>query len=232
MKNKTRLAIIIILSAIIYTVAYFVIPFEHNNLAVYILVYIFTLLAFGVQFYTTRETFIKNNSVKSKIYGLPIARIGVIYLIVSLVLMLAVTITNAFVTVPLWIYVIIQLVVVALGTIGFLITDATKNEIKEQESKIKKHTKFMNELKIDIKVLADSFDYKPLNKSVNDLKDLIVYSDPVENEETVPLDKEIKQNYDLLKDAIINKNYELAAQEINKITNLVNTRNLKCKLNK
>ena len=90
----------------------------------------------------------------------------------------------------------------------------------------------MNELKIDIKVLADSFDYKPMNKSVNDLKDLIVYSDPVENEETVPLDKEIKQNYDLLKDAIVNKNYELAAQEINKITNLVNTRNLKCKLNK
>ena len=43
---------------------------------------------------------------------------------------------------------------------------------------------------------------------------------------------EIKQKYDLLKDAIVNKNYELAAQEINKITNLVNTRNLKCKLNK
>lgn len=232
MKNKFRLILIIILSAIVYTVAYFVIPFPHKSLPIYICVYVFTMFSFVAQLYTTKDTFLKKNSPKSKIYGLPVIKVGIIYLIASLIFMLLMTILNAFIEIPLWIYIIVQLIIIILGIIGVLITEGVKTEIKNQESKIKKQTKFMNELKIDIKVLADSFDYQPLKQSINDLKELIVYSDPVENKETVSIDKEIKQNYDFFKDSISNRNYEETSKYIKKITDLVNDRNLKNKLNK
>lgn len=81
-KFQTILILAIVLAA--YLVLAFVIPFAKT--AVFWLALVFTLAAFGVQLYVLKLSFTKGKDARSKFYGFPIARIGVVYLIVQIAL--------------------------------------------------------------------------------------------------------------------------------------------------
>ena len=81
-KFQTILILAIVLAA--YLLLAFVIPFAKT--AVFWLALVFTLAAFGVQLYVLKLSFTKGKDARSKFYGFPIARIGVVYLIVQIVL--------------------------------------------------------------------------------------------------------------------------------------------------
>ena len=81
-KFQTILILAIVLAA--YLLLAFVIPFTKT--AVFWLALVFTLAAFGVQLYVLKLSFTKGKDARSKFYGFPIARIGVVYLIVQIAL--------------------------------------------------------------------------------------------------------------------------------------------------
>ena len=62
---------------ILYCLVAFLIPFVHT--AVFWVSFVFTLIAFAVVAASIYIAFIKNPDAKSRFYGFPIAKIGVIY---------------------------------------------------------------------------------------------------------------------------------------------------------
>lgn len=88
-KDTIRAIVVAVVALVIYNLITFVIPFAHT--AAFWISYGFTLTAFVVVCASIYIAFIKNPDAKSRFYGFPIARIGVLYgcaqLIVSLVVM-------------------------------------------------------------------------------------------------------------------------------------------------
>ena len=73
-KNTVRGYIILGIALAAWLVIVLAVPFVKN--AAYWLSFVFTLLAFAAQLYVFKISFHNGESVRSKFYGFPIARIG------------------------------------------------------------------------------------------------------------------------------------------------------------
>ena len=76
-KNTIRGMLGMAVLLVLYILVAFLIPFVHT--AVFWVSFVFTLIAFAVVGASIYIAFIKNPDAKSKFYGFPIAKIGVIY---------------------------------------------------------------------------------------------------------------------------------------------------------
>ena len=77
-KNEIRGYIVDAIVFIIFSVISFAPPF--HKAGVFWLAYIFGVIAIVYQIYVFKISFSQGDDVKSKFYGFPIARVGVIYL--------------------------------------------------------------------------------------------------------------------------------------------------------
>ena len=114
MKNNIRVCLVIGLFLLIFTVCYFVIPYPYENNTVFTLGYIFAIIAFLAQIYTLYKGLMKDSSLKSKVYGLPLIRVGFIYLAVQVIITLLLNIINAFVYLPSWICIVLHNILIIL----------------------------------------------------------------------------------------------------------------------
>ena len=76
-KDTIRAIVVAVITLVIYNLIAFVIPFTHT--AAFWISYGFTLAAFAVVCASIYIAFVKNPDAKSRFYGFPIARIGVLY---------------------------------------------------------------------------------------------------------------------------------------------------------
>ena len=84
-KNKTRLYITIGIIFAAFSVIAFAVPFQKNG--TFWIAYLFGVIALAVQLYAMPKAF-GGESIRSKFYGFPVARIAFIYLIAQLALSL------------------------------------------------------------------------------------------------------------------------------------------------
>ena len=85
-KNEIRGYIVDAILLIVFSVIAFAAPFAKTG--VFWMAYLFGVIAIAYQIYVFQISFNQGDDVKSKFYGFPIARVGVIYLAVQLVLSL------------------------------------------------------------------------------------------------------------------------------------------------
>ncbi|WP_310604163.1 hypothetical protein, partial [Anaerosporobacter sp.] len=81
-KNEKRVYMTLVVLLIVFSVIAFAVPFAKTS--VFWLAYIFSVLAITFQIYVLKLSFSGKRETKSKFYGFPIARVGVIYLITQL----------------------------------------------------------------------------------------------------------------------------------------------------
>ena len=84
-KNKTRFFIVLAILFAVFTVIAIALPLTKT--AAFWISYVFAVIALAVQIYAYPKAF-AGESVKSKFYGFPIARITTVYLIAQLALSL------------------------------------------------------------------------------------------------------------------------------------------------
>ena len=96
---------------VLYFLAAFLIPFVHA--AVFWMSFVFTLIAFGVTAFSLYTAFFKKPDARSRFYGFPIAKIGVIYGGVQLVLGLLMMALGKWV--PVWVAVLLYAVLLGCG---------------------------------------------------------------------------------------------------------------------
>ena len=83
-EKEKKGVLVLALLFVVYTLIVLAVPFAKGGM--FWLTYLFTAVAFGVQAYVFKLSFEKEAGAKSKFYGFPIARVGVLYLAVQIVL--------------------------------------------------------------------------------------------------------------------------------------------------
>lgn len=223
-KDTIRAIVVAAITFIIYNLIAFVIPFAHT--AAFWISYGFTLVAFAVVCASIYIAFIKNPDAKSRFYGFPIARIGVLYggaqLIVSLIVMALAQWT------PWWIPVLVYAIGMGVAVVGLVAADAVVEEIQAQDVKLKKDVSLMRSLQSKVSQIASQTD----DAAIKALAEEFRYSDPVSNDAIADAEADLAAAVDELQAAYIDGDREAVAQLCRKAAALLAERNRICKLNK
>ena len=228
---KVYFAIVAILVVMVSVLA-FVIPFPKKSYATFIMSFVGIIIALAAQGYVAYLMFKKSSSLRSKIYGIPVIRVSIMYLMFQFIASVVIMAVNAFVYVPVFVPVVVFVLLGGVAAIGILITSAAKGIIEGIEAQEKAKTAFMNNFKIEIESLENKTDDEAFNKDLHKLIEKVKYSDPMSANELVDVENEMNTVYLSLKDNIANKNLDEAKKDATELSDLVDKRNKLCKLNK
>ena len=222
-RNKLRNIVGAAVILAMYHLIIFVVPFTKG--LVFYLTYGFTLVAFGLSGLAVYHA-LKNPNVKSKFYGFPVARVGLIYLAVQLVLGLV------FMAVAPWVYwwipVLCYGLVLLTGVLSLISTEVTSAEILHQDEQLKKNVTVMRGLQSKVLQLAAQCDDPMLKKLAEEIR----YSDPVGCEAIVDAEADLAVAVDQLRQAVKARDTRSVDRLSRKALNLLAERNRLCKLNK
>ena len=209
---------------ILYILIAFLIPFAKT--ATYWVSFVFTLIAFCVVAASIYIAFVKNPDAKSKFYGFPIAKLGVIYGVVQLIAGLIFMALGVWI--PVWVAVLIYAIALGVAAIGLISADAVREEIQRQDVKLKKDVSFMRNLQSKVCQMATQCDAPELKKFAEDIR----YSDPVSSDALGDIEQELAAAVEELQAAVVDGDSESVAQLCRKASAVLSERNRLCKLGK
>lgn len=211
-KNRVRLYAALAILLVLVSVIAFAVPVERTP--VFWLSYAFAVIAIALQAYSYPKAF-SGDSVRSRFYGFPIARVTTIYLIIQLVLSLAAMLLSgaAQIAIPTWAAVIVYALLLGLTLIGLITAEGVRDEVERQEAEKPKKTETMRGLQNKAAALAASCDNPELKSALDDLAEEFRYSDPVSSEAT----EKLEMRMDIMLDELWRGGNAQLAQEIKKI---------------
>ena len=209
---------------VLYILIAFLIPFVHT--ATFWVSFIFTLISFAVVAASIYIAFIRNPDAKSRFYGFPIAKIGVIYgavqLIASMVFMALAAVS------PAWVAVLVYAIALGAAVIGLISAETVVEEIHLQDAKLKKDVTLMRSLQSKISQIAAQSE----DTAIKALAEEFRYSDPVSSDAIADAETDLAAAVDELQTAYVDGDSEAVAKLCRRASALLAERNRLCKLNK
>lgn len=227
-KNNVRGYIILGITLAAWLVIVLAVPFVKS--AAYWLSFVFTLLAFAAQLYVFRISFHNGESVRSKFYGFPIARIGVMYLAVQLVLGLLVMVLAKWL--PAWIGLILFVVTLAVAAVGCITADMMRDEVARQDVQMKKDVSRMRVMQSKANALLTQCDASDLKEELKKLAENFQFSDPVSSEALADIETSLSACLDELQRCLTDDDMDSAAVLCKRAKATLSERNRQCRLNK
>lgn len=227
-KNIARTGATVVLLLALLNLIAFVIPFARTT--IFWLGYIFTSVAILAQLPLMLYAFTPKGSLRGSLYGFPIARLSLIYLLVQAVTGLLCMVLAAWV--PFSAALIVQAVVLVLAIIGCMATSAIRDEIHNQDARLQKDVSVMRELRSRAGALAGQAQGEAVQGQLRKLADDFRFSDPVSSEATFPLESELRACMDNLEHALTDGDMDGVTKLCPKAAALLAERNRLCKLNK
>ena len=227
-KNTARWWIVLAVLLVVYHVVIFAVPIEKTP--VFFLSWAFTLVAMGLQVYVIYTAFYKGMGVRSKFYGFPIAKLGIVYLLVQLVLGLAFMLAGQ--ALALWIPLVVYAVLLAATVIGFVAADAARDEAERQDTKVQKNTARMRDLQAKAASLVDLAQDDSLKQELAKLAEAFRFSDPVSGEALVEIESELTDCLHELQRAIVDGDIQSAISLCQRASIALAERNRLCKQSK
>lgn len=224
-KNEVRTMIVLGIVFVVFTILSFAPPFLKNG--AFWLAYLFGILSIGVQVYVLKSAFAGQESAKSKFYGFPIAKIGMVYMIAQLVLSILTMAISLFV--PAWVAVVVYIVMLGAAAIGLISSEAVREEVVRQEVIVQADTGAMMTLRSSLSMLLSKAEDDILRKALQDLADECKYSDPVSNDMTRAIEAEMTTAAAVLKEYLMNNDTEKALSACKRVSGLLEERNRLCK---
>lgn len=229
-KNTIRWWVILGVVLVVYNVIVFAVPFPKNP--VFFLSWLFTLAAIAAQIYVVRTAFYRGEGAKSKFYGWPIAKIGLVYLAVQLALGLAFMALGLAVSVPVWIPVVLYAVLLGAAAVGLISTEATRDEIARQDTKLKKDVSCMRTLQSKAIAMVPLAKDASVRVALEKFAENIRFSDPVSSVELEAAESDLSACIDDLQQAVLDNDQEAALTLEKRAEMLLAERNRLCKLEK
>ena len=223
-KDFARGAVCLGVLLVLYLLVAFLIPF--GKTAVFWVSLVFTLIAFGVAAFSLYTAFLKKPDAKSRFYGFPIAKIGVIYGGAQLLLGLLFMALGKWV--PVWAAVLVYAIALGAAVIGLVSADAVVEEIHKQDEKLKKNVAFMRALQSQVNQMASQCSLPEVKRFSEDVR----YSDPVSSDALAEAERDLSAAVEELQAAIVDGDNAVILQLVQKADNLLKERNRLCKLNK
>lgn len=227
-KNAIRWWVVLGVVLVVYNVLAFALPFP--KIAVFAVSYLFTTIAILAQIYVIRTAFYRGEGVKSKFYGFPIAKLGVIYLAVQLIAGLVFMALGLIV--PVWLPLALYVVLLGIAAAGFVAADAARDEVVRQEVKLEKDVSRMREFQAKGRALVAlnkvSEAARPLEKLAEDLR----FSDPVSSEALTEIEDQLAECLAQLQQAVSAQKTEQILSVCQEAEHILAERNQLCKLSK
>ncbi len=187
---KFNLTLLIIF--ILYTIIVMLI--FHKNTYFFWTSYLFTLIAFVLQFlliyYLTNK-----NSDGELFNNLPLIMVSNLYFFIQIIISILFLV---FKNIGLNLSIVVQTIILGLFIITEISLSRTKDHIISVDENNKNQTLFLTKMKIEIEILSNNIDLE-LKKDFNNLFDVIRYSNPVTNKESVYLEEKILSSLNELK---------------------------------
>lgn len=230
-KNTIRSIIIFVIVLVIYNLIIFSIPFEHN--ATFKGSYAFGLIAIFSQIAVILFAASGANTLRKKVYSFPVARMGIIYLVVQLIVSVVFATAATFVEgFPSWLIYVVSAIILGVFAILVLLTDTTKDAIIKLEDEEERQTVQIKTFRINIDSIARRVNDAELLKILHKLSDTAKYSDPVSCEELYAIENEITEKIAELDTAIKTDDISQAKIIAEQIIDLFEDRNAQCKVYK
>lgn len=229
-KSVTRWWATLAIILVAYNVIIFAVPFPKNP--VFFLSWAFTLAAIGAQVYVVRTAFYRGESVKSKFYGWPIARIGVMYLAAQLVLGLVFMALGFAVSVPVWLPLVLYAVLLGAAAVGFIAAGAVRDEVVRQDVKLKKDVSLMRGLQSRVMAMAPLAEDASVRTALEKFAEDMRFSDPVSSTALEAAEADLSACIDDLQQAVLDNDREAVLSLEKRAEMLLSERNRLCKLEK
>ena len=227
-KNEIRIYIALAMIFAVFTMISFAVPFDRNG--IFWLGYIFGAIAIAFQIYFLKISFFREGDAKSKFYGFPIARVGLIYLTVQMITSLIEMAIGKYI--PFWIVLIINVLIIAFAAAGCIATDAIREGIERQDVKLKKDVNRMRNLQSLTSSLEGQCSDVGLKKILNKLAEEFRYSDPVSSDSTEALEEDLFIQLQDVQKAIVDGDTESVTKLCDGVVLTLRERNRLCALNK
>ena len=226
-KNKLRFFVALAIIFAVLTVIAFALPLQ--NTATFWISYIFAVIALAVQIYAFPKAF-AGESVKSKFYGFPIARITTVYLVAQLALSLIFMLAAKWV--PAWSPVILFAVLLGAVALGFFSSDVMRDEVERQDVVHKANVGTMRALQSKAVFVASQCEDAETKKALNAFAEALRFSDPVSSDALKDIEENLTGLVEELGNAVLDKDYSATRTLCAKASSLLADRNRMCKLNK
>lgn len=226
-KNASRGIITIVILLAAFSVIAFVIPFPQNT--VFWIAYACGVFAIIFQLYIFKESFGKADA-RSRFYGFPIARLGIIYLVIQLAISIIEIALSKFL--PTWVVILVNVLILAIAIIGCIATETMRDEIAAQDVKLKKSVSKMRELQSLTASLVNQTGDADLKKALQNVADEFRYSDPITSDKTSALEEDMHTQIGDLQQALIDGDADGAKLLCTKLLDCLRERNRICSVNK
>lgn len=227
-KNVLRMGILLAVVLVVFSVVAFAVPFRKN--AIFWISYYFGVLAVGAQSYTLYQTFFRETQAKSRFYGFPILRIGLLYMVVQLVISLIFMAAAAIS--PIWLPVVVDIVVLGLAVMGLIAADTAKDEIQCQEQAARDKVSTIRGLQSKARRLVSQCEDPQLRADVTKLSEALRYSDPVSSDALAEIEGELEEYMGELQKAVSERELSAARALCQRTMDVLTERNQLCQLNK
>lgn len=223
-RDKKQVLCIFAVLLVLYILLTFLIPFAKT--AIFWFSFAFTLITFGVAGYALYTAFLKKPDARSRYYGFPIARIGVLYGGIQLAAGLLFMALGKWI--PAWLAVLVYAALLGAAVIGLVSADAVVETIHTQDRKLKRDVAFMRSLQSKANQMAAQCNLPEVQQFCENIR----YSDPVSSEALAEIERNLSAVVDDLQAAIVDGDSGVICQLARKADTLLSERNRVCKLNK
>ena len=227
-EKEKKGVLVLVLLFVVYTLIVLAVPFAKGGM--FWLTYLFTAAAFGVQAYVFKLSFEKEAGAKSKFYGFPIARVGVLYLAVQIVLGLV--FMALAVVAPVWLALVLYLALLVAAAVGVIATDSIRDEVERQDAQLKKDVATMRALQSKAAALPARCEDTTAKAALEKLAEEFRYSDPVSAPALADLETDMAATMEELSAAVTDGDNAAVLALCKKISATLAERNRLCKLNK
>lgn len=227
-KSNIRFGIIIGILLIIYNLLVFVIPFEKNS--IFWLSYGFTLDAFVIAAVSLVIAFRSGKDITSKFYGFPIAKVGLIYLLVQVILCFVFMGLSKWI--PISVGVIVYAVALGFAVIGLVVTDTVRDHIQHQDIKLRNDVSVIRTAQAKLNQMVTQCNNNDVAAAVAALADELRFSDPVSAHALSEVEADLIAIIDEIQQAVVDEDSISIMQLCKKAAAILGERNRLCKLNK
>ncbi len=140
--------------------------------------------------------------------------------------------TDAIVTIPYWVALLVSVLLFGMASIGVIITENPRDMVESVDESVKVDIEAITSFQTNISRIADMCEEPGLKAELEKLREQLRYADPVSSERTREIEADIETALTGLKELVNDGNTDDAKSLIKKITVALNERNRICKVSK
>lgn len=229
-KNLKSVIAIFAIIAVVYTLFATLIPYDRS--AASWIAFGFTLLSIAGCLGTCILAFKGGASLISKIYGLPIFKVGGIYMVAQIVVSAILFVLDGVCGIAFWVSLLPCILLLGAAGIGVIATNAVKETIVSMEDDTKVQTAAMKKIWLLLRDAEELCVDGNAKASLKMVVEAARYSDPVSNAETDALEQEIIAKIQNMLNDMRNGSTDKLLEQIADVERAIQSRNRVCKASK